>query len=202
MSMKETLLTTLRDSGTSRKEFRDASEQLSLLLAAEASIHVDRKAIEVKTPIQMTTGEVLAGEVMVVPILRAGLAMLSPFLKVFPYASVGFFGMWRDEESKIPHQYYQKIPRILENQTVILIDPMIATGGSGAYALEKLIEKGIPEEKIVYVGIIAAPEGIKRIEKDFPKVKIVVAKVDDHLNEKAFIVPGIGDFGDRYFGTD
>ena len=200
--MKDILLTILRNEKTKRGEFRQVTDQLSFILAAEASQYVEKIPVTVKTPIEETTGQKLAEDIMVVPILRAGLAMLPAFLRIFPHSSVGFFGMRRDEVTKQPHLYYQNIPPISPNQNVILIDPMIATGGSGELALKELIRRGADESKLIYVGIIGAPEGIKAIETVCPHVKLVVGAVDKCLNKNAFIVPGIGDFGDRYFGTD
>ncbi len=200
--MKEVLLTVLRNENTKRGEFRQVTEQLSLILASEASQHVEKIPVPVKTPLADTMGQKLPEDVVVVPILRAGLAMLPAFLRIFPNSSVGFFGMRRDELTKLPDLYYQNIPPISPNQNVILIDPMIATGGSGALALKELIKRGADERKMIYVGIVAAPEGIKAIEEICPHVQLIVGAVDQCLNQNAFIVPGIGDFGDRYFGTD
>jgi uracil phosphoribosyltransferase len=145
---------------------------------------------------------VVTQDLVIIPILRAGLAMLPAFLTLYPDAAVGFFGMRRDEETKKPHLYYQNLPVLSPKHTVILIDPMIATGGSGSLALEKILETGVEEKNIIYVGIIGAPEGIKSVREKTPKINLVVAQVDEKLNSNAFIMPGIGDFGDRYFGTD
>lgn len=199
--MKKSLLTTLRDKHTSSHGFRHATEQLSHLLAGEAGQHVKTIKTTVSTPLMATEGEKLTEKLVIAPILRAGLAMLPAFLRFFPDASVGFFGMRRDEITKKPHLYYQNLPPLSPDHTVIIIDPMIATGGSGALALNVLQEKGVPSENIIYVGIVAAPEGIKKIQATAPKMQLVVAHIDDTLNNDAFIVPGIGDFGDRYFGT-
>lgn len=200
--MKEALLTTLRQATTSRKDFRKATEQLSWILACEASVHLERSIVEISTPLAKTRGEVLDRALTIIPILRAGLAMLPSFLSFFPMASVGFFGMRRDEETKEPFLYYQNVPKLLPNQNVIIIDPMIATGGSGKLALKHLKENGVAENEIIYVGIVAAPEGIKALKEYCPEIHLVVGKIDERLNDQAFIVPGIGDFGDRYFGTD
>ena len=127
--------------------------------------------------------------------------MLPAFLRYYPNASVGFIGLRRDEETKQPHLYYQNLPK-LDGQNVILIDPMIATGGSGLLALNHILDQGVPQEKIIYVGIIAAPEGMQKLKERAPNMNLIVAQIDEHLNKDAFIVPGIGDFGDRYFGTD
>jgi uracil phosphoribosyltransferase len=200
--MKEVLITILRNTHTRRGEFRQVTEQLSLILASEASQHVQKVPEPVQTPLAMTTGQKLPEDVVIVPILRAGLAMLPAFLRIFPQAKVGFLGMRRDEVTKHPHLYYKNIPPISSNQNVILIDPIIATGGSGSLALQELIKMGADESKIIYVGIVSAPEGIKTVKDTCPHIKLVVGVVDQCLNKDAFIVPGIGDFGDRYFGTE
>ncbi len=200
--MKETLITTLRDKNTSRHDFRHITEQLSLILAGEAGQYLAKSPKTVETPLATTEGKQIANDLVIIPILRAGLAMLPSFLRFYPDASVGFFGMRRDEETKRPHLYYENLPKLTSNKNVIIVDPMIATGGSGILALKKLLEYDVPEENIIYVGIVAAPEGIANVKKVVPKAKLVVGHVDDHLNDEAFIVPGIGDFGDRYFGTE
>lgn len=200
--MKEALLTVLRNKETGRHLFRQATEQLSFLLAGEAGNHIVKQQIEVATPLQVTQGELLSKKIAIIPILRAGLAMLPAFLKYYPDASVGFFGMRRDEFTKTPHLYYENLPSLAPDYNVIVIDPMIATGGSGAVALEKVMQCKVPPANIIYVGIIAAPEGVAKLKLKAPNLRIVVAAVDEKLNRDAFIVPGIGDFGDRYFGTD
>lgn len=200
--MKETLITTLRDKNTSRLNFRHVTEQISLILASEAGQLLPKSLKKVQTPLTETEGKQITNELVIIPILRAGLAMLPSFLRFYPDASVGFFGMRRDEETKHPHLYYENLPKLSPNQNVIIIDPMIATGGSGILALKKLLGYNVPEESIIYVGIVAAPEGIANIQKLVPKAKLVVGHTDHHLNDEAFIVPGIGDFGDRYFGTE
>ena len=200
--MKDALLTVLRDVNTTRGQFRQVTQQLSLILAAEASQHVDRTSVKVKTPLAETTGEKLSDEVVIIPILRAGLAMLPSFLTLFPESSVGFFGMRRDEHTKKPNLYYKNLPKISPKQNIIIIDPMIATGGSGLLALNELRAQGAEESKIIYVGIVAAPEGLNKIKEMCPHIHVIVGRVDERLNKDAFIVPGIGDFGDRYFGTE
>lgn len=200
--MIETYLTILRDRTTEKPTFRHATEQVSLLLAGQAGQFVKRQQVKLSTPLTETTGEVFTEALIIVPILRSGLAMLPPFLKFFPHASVGFFGMRRDETTKKPHLYYEQLPKTTPEHTVIIIDPMIATGGSGVLALEQIQARHIPEKNIVYVGIIAAPEGVERLKKTAPGMHLVIGHVDERLNRDAFIVPGIGDFGDRYFGTE
>jgi len=200
--MKMSLLTVLRDAITTRNKFRQTTEEMSFLLAGEAGSYLKEKKVTVATPLEETEGTLLNEKIAIIPILRAGLAMLPAFLRFYPDASVGFFGMRRNEETKKPNLYYQNLPSLSPQHNVILIDPMIATGGSGALALEKILGQNVPEEHIIYVGIVAAPEGIQKIKETAPNVNLVIAKVDEKLNEDAFIVPGIGDFGDRYFGTE
>lgn len=200
--MKNILLTILRETNTSRSAFRQAAEQLSLLLAGECSQFLDKKSISVTTPLASTEGEIVGSDIVIIPILRAGLAMLPQFLRFYPQSSIGFFGMRRNETTKQPNLYYENLPPINGSQNIIILDPMIATGGSGILALQKLLAAGACEEKIIYSGIIAAPEGINRLKSSFPNIKISIAAIDKSLNENAFIVPGIGDFGDRFFGTE
>jgi uracil phosphoribosyltransferase len=199
--VKKTVLTTLRDTKTTLKDFREGAEQLSYLLAMEAGELLEVERFPLQTPLTKTQGERFAKEIVIIPILRAGLAMLPSFLRIFPKAKVGFFGMRRDEETKEPHLYYENLPELNRDQEVIVIDPMLATGGSGALAIQHLYRKGIKDSQIVYVSIIAAPAGAKKIQECAPKCRLVVGQMDERLDQNAFIVPGIGDFGDRYFGT-
>lgn len=199
--MKKALLTVLREASTTRPAFRLAAEQLSLLLAGECGNFLDTTAITVKTPLADAAGEEFNSDIVLIAILRAGLAMLPQFLRFYPQSSIGLFGMRRDEKTKKPELYYHNLPEIKASQNIIILDPMIATGGSGIMALQKLMEAGAAEEKIIYSGIIAAPAGLQNIQKHYPKVRIHVSAVDESLNKDAFIVPGIGDFGDRFFGT-
>jgi uracil phosphoribosyltransferase len=200
--MKHSLLTMLRDTHTPRHQFRHSTEKLSFLLAGEAGNYIHSNKIRVKTPLEETTGELLSDKIVIIPILRAGLAMLPAFLRFYPDATVGFLGMRRDEITKNPHLYYENLPMLSPEHSVIIIDPMIATGGSGALALQKILNHKVPEKNIIYVGIVAAPEGISKIKQIAPNLNLVVAHIDEKLNKDAFIVPGIGDFGDRYFGTE
>jgi uracil phosphoribosyltransferase len=174
---------------------------MSYLLADEVGSSLQKKNITLATPLAETQGEVLAKEVVIIPILRSGLAMLPSFLEMFSQAAVGFFGMRRDEATKKPFLYYENLPELNASQEVVIIDPMLATGGSGALAIEHLYQRGIKDSQIVYVSIVAAPEGVKRIKAVAPAARLVIAQVDECLNDQAFIVPGIGDFGDRFFGT-
>ncbi|MCK4517408.1 uracil phosphoribosyltransferase [Candidatus Babeliales bacterium] len=199
--MKKELITILRNKKTTTDLFRQCSEQIGFILANEASSQLSPKSISVETPLTKTTGSTFSDNIVLVPILRSGIALLDPFLKFFPKANVGFVGLRRDEKTAIAQMYYYKVPPITPETEIIILDPMIATGGSGLEALRILKEAGASEDKIVFAAIIAAPEGIKKIQTAHLKIKIVVIQVDEKLNDQKFIVPGLGDFGDRYFGT-
>lgn len=200
--MKETLVTILRNKQTSMSKFRQAAEQLGLVLAHEVSTHLEKKPATIETPLASTQGVTFKNNIILVPILRSGIAMLTPFLQFFRQAAVGFVGLQRDEQTAIAELYYYKMPPMTDRDDVILLDPMIATGGSAIDALKILKDKGAREEKIIFAAVVAAPEGLERVQQAFPKIKIIVPAVDEKLNDKKFIVPGLGDFGDRYFGTE
>lgn len=188
--MKDTLVTILRDKNTSIDQFRKASEKLGFILASEVSQYLEKQNSSIKN------------NIVLIPILRSGIAFLVPFLNVFEKARVGFVGLQRDEKTAIAKLYYDKIPPISQDDDVILLDPMIATGGSAIDALEILKKKGAREEKIIFVSIIGSIEGLELVQTKFPKIKIIVPAIDKKLDSKKFIVPGLGDFGDRFFGTD
>lgn len=200
--MKNILITKLRDAKTSRAEFRSTAYQLSLILAGEVSTHLKTKTEPVKTPITTTTGIYLNDKIIFIPILRSGLVMLDPFLTFFPDAGVGFVGMRRDEVTAIPKQYYQNLPKIAEHDQVIILDPMIATGGTAIATLDILTKQGIAGNRIIFVGIICSPEGLAAVRAAHPDVTFIVAVTDNGLTPHFFITPGLGDFGDRYFGTE
>ncbi len=190
----------LRDCRVDLPHFRRHSDQLCRLLFAEAIRGLDFKSVEVTTPLEVSVKcRKLQDEIILLPILRAGLAMLSGALQLLPKSKVGFAGLERNEETAIAKKYYWKVPVIRKNSVVIITDPMLATGGSILYVLKKI--QGEKPKEIRIVSVIAAPEGIKVIQKEFPGVKIIVAAIDSHLNKIKYIVPGIGDYGDRYFGT-
>lgn len=199
--MKEILITILRDKNTTQASYRDATEKLASLLALEAAAALPHEKISVETPIAPVAGVRLSHDVVLVPVLRSGLALLYPFLRYFPKSRVGFIGMKRDEKTAIAHNYYINLPSITAQDRVIILEPMIATGGSGIGTLNILKERGVPEEHILYVAVIAAPEGIAKIRARYPKVHFIIAQTDQALNAEHWIVPGLGDFGDRYFGT-
>ena len=170
------------------------------MLCYEAMKDAELNEIEIETPIQKMTAHVInEDKYAFVPILRAGTGMLDGIIKVVPNAKIGHIGMYRDEETFVPNVYFFKVPKDIEKRDVIILDPMLATGGSGLDAIELLKEKGV--KNIKFLCIIAAPEGIKRIEEKHPDVQIYCAHIDEKLNEHAYIVPGLGDAGDRIFGT-
>lgn len=193
-------MTFLRDKRTQSDRFRRHADIVAKLLLIEAvkNLPTENKAIE--TPLSAFAGKKLDAKVIIVPILRAGLAMLGAAHELLPKISVGFVGLVRDEKTAIADKYYEKIPEIKPTDTVFVVDPMLATGGSMDEALAIVKEKSA--KKIIAVSIVCAPEGLARINKNHPDVQVVTAAVDEHLDDKAYIVPGLGDFGDRYFGTD
>jgi uracil phosphoribosyltransferase len=157
------------------------------------------KEFEVETPIQKTSGFTPSCDVVIIPILRAGLSLVDGIINFIPEAKVGHIGVYRDEESHEPVNYYHNLPKGIENAFTLVVDPMLATGGSGSHAIKFLKESGA--KNIRFVALIAAPEGIERLQNDHPDVPIITASIDEKLNEQAYIVPGLGDAGDRYFGT-
>lgn len=199
--MKETLITILRDRNATIEQYRQATDQLGTVLAAECDILFQKATVFVDTPLMRTHGVHNKHEAVLVPILRSGLVLLPPFLRFHPTASVGFIGARRDEETAKAELYYNKLPPFTKDNPILLLDPMIATGGSAALAVHVLKEAGALETQITLVSFIAAPEGIARFQMECPGVGLVVAQVDERLDENKFILPGLGDFGDRYFRT-
>jgi len=190
----------LRDEKTSTKEFRELVEEITTIMTYESMRDVELKPVEVKTPLEVTVQYKVAEEsIAIVPILRAGLGMVNGVHKVFPTARGGQIGMYRDEETLEPQEYYCKLPDGIEDKTVLLIDPMLATGGSACDALDALKRRGC--KKIKFMAIIGAPEGVEKIAKAHPDVQIYVSTLDRQLNENGYILPGLGDAGDRLFGT-
>ncbi len=192
-------LTIIRDKNTKTEEFRRHADVVSKVLLVEATKHLKLKDKKITTPLAPLTGGELKDDIVVVPVLRAGLAMLMALRDLLPAVHVGFIGLERDEQTAIAREYYNKIPKIFATHIVFVIDPMLATGGSMDDTLKAVKGKGA--KRIVAVSIVSAPEGIKRVQKNHPDVPIVTAAIDSHLNDRAYIVPGLGDFGDRYFGT-
>lgn len=192
-------LTHLRNKDTDLKHFRFHSDQLCRLLVAEAVRGLAVKEITIQTPLQEMKAEKLVEEIVVVPVLRAGLAMLPGALQFLPKSRVGFVGLARDEETAQASEYYWKLPSFSSESVIMVTDPMLATGGSSLHVLQRLHQEKPKAVRLVCV--IAAPEGIAAVHREFPEVEIFTAAVDERLNEKKYIVPGLGDYGDRYFGT-
>ncbi len=193
-------LTLLRDTNTPSNQFRAILRRVAILMAYEVTTSLPLKKISVATPLEMTTGSAVTKPVVLVPILRAGLGLVGGFVEVIPDARVGHIGIYRDEQSLKPVDYYFKVPNNLQKALVFVLDPMLATGGSGAAAISYLKERGA--KSIVYVTLVAAPEGVRKIQKHHSDVKIYTCALDRGLSEKGFILPGLGDAGDRIFGTE
>jgi uracil phosphoribosyltransferase len=192
-------LVELRDKRTGPEHFRRAARRISVLLAAEALRDTPHRSVTVDTPIGPAPGRRITPDIVVVPVLRAGLGMLDAVLELVPEARVGHIGLQRDELTAVASRYYAKFPGTLERSFVLMIDPMLATGGSAAAALTLLRDAGARQVRVVC--IVAAPEGISAVEAQHPDVSIYTPVVDRGLNERKFIVPGLGDFGDRLYGT-
>ena len=190
----------LRDKNTGMKEFRELIEEITTVMTYESMGDIELEAVEVETPLETTVQYRVPEEsIAIVPILRAGLGMVNGVHRVFPTARVGHIGMYRDEQTLEPKEYYCKLPAGIENKTVFLVDPMLATGGSACDALAALKARGV--KKIKMMSIIAAPQGIEKVASAHPDVQIYISTLDRGLNENAYIVPGLGDAGDRLFGT-
>jgi len=192
-------LTHLRDVDTGLQKFRHHSDQICQLLFAEAIRGLEFKTVTITTPIEKTSAQKLQDEVIVVPVLRAGLAMLFGALQLLPKSKIGFVGLERDEETAVAREYYWKLPKITPSSVVIVTDPMLATGGSILHLLRRVSQEHPKNIRVVCV--IASPEGVAALQAEFPDVEIFTAAVDSRLNAKKYIVPGLGDYGDRYFGT-
>jgi uracil phosphoribosyltransferase len=193
-------LAILRDEETSTKKFREVVTEIAALLCYEATRDARLEEVEIETPIsKMKTGKVREDNYAVIPILRAGLGMVHGIINVMPNAKVGHIGLYRDEDSYLPVEYYYKVPEKIEDKVAMIVDPMLATGGSVVATIDKLKEDGV--EHIKFLCIVAAPEGIEVVESKHPDVQIYCAVVDDGLNANKYITPGLGDAGDRIFGT-
>lgn len=193
-------LTKLRDKNTQPKEFRELLSEISSLMLYEVTRNLPLKDIEVETPLGVAKGKILDNkEIAIVPILRAGLVMAEGMLQILPSAKVGHIGLYRDPSTLQPIQYYTKLPEDIDKREVIVVDPMLATGGSAVAAISILKSKNV--RNIKFVCIIAAPEGIKMLKESHPDVEIYTAAVDEKLNDHGYIIPGLGDAGDRLFGT-
>lgn len=192
------LLTQLRDVKTKPDLFRQCANKLTTLLVLEATQSLKTKKIKIETPIEKTETEVLENGLAFISILRAGLSMIEPAIQLFPDVVIGHIGMERDEITSQAKKYYCKLPKLV-NKNVFCFDPMLATGGSASQVIKILKEHGASH--VTMVCVIAAPEGIKRLQTDHPDIKIIVASIDKKLNDKNYIIPGLGDFGDRLYGT-
>jgi uracil phosphoribosyltransferase len=192
-------LARLRDRRTQPQEFRRLLGEIAALMIYEATRTFGVKPLEVQTPLESARGFQLEREIVLVPVLRAGLGMLDSILQLIPHALVGFIGLKREETTLRAVFYHKSFPKNLSRFEVILIDPMLATGGSAVAALDLLVEQGAKHIRLV--NLVAAPEGIRRVQKNYPRVPIFTAAVDRQLNEKGYILPGLGDAGDRLFGT-
>lgn len=193
-------LSFIRDVKTSSKDFRQLTNEVGMLMGYELTRDLPLEKVEVETPIEVTTCNRLAGKKIVfVPILRAGLGMVDGLMALLPSARVGHVGLYRDPETLQPHEYFVKIPSEPEKRQFIVVDPMLATGGSAIAAIDSLKQRGVTDIK--FMCLIAAPEGVAALEKAHPDVDIFIAGLDSHLNDHGYIVPGLGDAGDRIFGT-
>ena len=193
-------LTHMRKTETGPKDFRQILKEISMLMGYEVTRDLPLEDIEIETPIQKMTAKVISGKkVAIVPILRAGLGMVDGLLDLVPVAKVGHIGLYRDPDTHEPHEYYCKLPTDIGERIVIVVDPMLATGGSAADAITMLKKHGCTN--IRFECLVSAPEGIKRVQEAHPDVDIYTAAVDERLNDHAYIIPGLGDAGDRLFGT-
>ena len=198
--MKEILLSVLRDKNTSTAQFRQASDQIAHVLCAETLSKLSDGEMAIQTPLGRANGVPMPGSMMVVPIMRAALPLLPAFTQMLPDMPVGFTGIERDEETALPRVFYKKFPKNLPDRAVIL-DPMLATGGSACLAVEFLFDAGYEPEAIYFTGVLAARDGYDRLAGAIPRSNITVVAIDPELNDKKYIVPGLGDYGDRYYGT-
>ncbi len=192
-------LSLIRNKDTETKLFRETVDELAALMAYEVTRDLPTKVVDVHTPIALTQGKVLAKEVVIVPILRAGLGMVAGIQNLIPTAKVGHIGLYRDEVTLEPHEYYLKVPPTIRDATVLLLDPMLATGGSVVAAIKALEKHGAKD--IRFVGMVGCPEGVAKLHSFRPDIAIYLAALDQGLNEHSYIVPGLGDAGDRLYGT-
>lgn len=193
-------LTIMRQKETTTKDFRELLREIAMLMTFEVTRGFPLQEVDIETPVSPCKGYIIDGKkLVVVPILRAGLGLLDGVLDLIPSAKVGHIGLYRDPETLKPVEYYCKMPKELDKRTLLVVDPMLATGGSASAALTMLKEKGA--NNLALMCLVAAPEGVKVINEDHPDVPVFVAALDDHLNEHGYIVPGLGDAGDRIFGT-
>lgn len=192
-------LTQMRRKETGTKDFRENLDEIAELMAYEVCRDLPVEPVDIETPVAPCTGYQLSKEVVIVPILRAGIGLLDGIRRLVPTAKVGFIGLYRDEKTLQPHEYFAKFPKDLDKAVVMIVDPMLATGGSALAAIHSVKERGAKNIKLVC--LVGVPEGVRAVQKAYPDVDIYLAALDDHLNENGYIVPGLGDAGDRIFGT-
>lgn|SRR5690554_4903839 len=192
-------LALIRDENTGTKDFRQTVSEIGMLMAYEVTRDLPTKKIRIKTPVDYADAYTLATDVVIIPILRAGLGMVDAITSLIPTAKVGHVGVYRNEETLQPHEYYAKFPSNISSSKVLIVDPMLATGGSVAHTIKLLKDRGVTN--ISYVGLVGAPEGVEKIQAEHPDVDIYLAALDEKLNKKGYIVPGLGDCGDRLYGT-
>ena len=192
-------LTNLRDEKTGHKDFRENLDEVASLMAYEVCRDLPTKEVQIKTPMAECTSQIIDGEVILVPILRAGMGLVNGIMDLIPTAKVGFIGLYRDENTLEPVEYFAKFPQELTEGVVLVLDPMLATGGSAVAAVEMIKKRGAKNIKMVC--LVGAPEGVKAFTEAHPDVDLYLAALDDHLNDIGYIVPGLGDAGDRIYGT-
>lgn len=192
-------LTIMRQKETSTYIFKQNLDEIAKLMAYEVTRNIPLKEIEIETPICKTTGYEMNQKIVLVPILRAGIGLVDGFRDIIPTAKVGHIGIFRDEKTLEPHEYFAKFPKDMDKSIVIITDPMLATGGSASAAITNIKKRGA--QKILLACLVGVPEGVERIEREHPDVDITLAALDEKLNEVGYIVPGLGDAGDRLFGT-
>jgi len=192
-------LSLIRDVATGHKKFRELATEITEFVCYEALKNIKTREVEIETPIEVATCRKIDQDIVVVPVLRAGVGMLEGILELVPTARVGFVGLYRDEETKQPVSYYERFPPQAKNGICIIIDPMLATGGSTVAAIERLKDYGAKD--IIVICIVTCPEGLALVEEKHPDVPVYTAAIDNYLNENKYIVPGLGDAGDRLFGT-
>lgn len=192
-------LTQMRKKDTGTKDFRENLDEIAELMAYEVCRDLPTRPVQIETPIAKCTGFELSKEVVIVPILRAGIGLLDGIRRLVPTAKVGFIGMYRDEKTLEPHEYFAKFPKEMPDAITLIVDPMLATGGSACDAIAAVKKRGARQIKLVC--LVGAPEGVKKVQETYPDVDLYLAALDDHLNENGYIVPGLGDAGDRIFGT-
>ncbi len=189
----------VRNVNTNTKAFRETVSEIGALITYEITRDFKTKPVDIETPMAKMTAYELEKPIVIVPILRAGLGMVDGIHNIIPTAKIGHIGLYRDEETLEPKAYYQKFPKTIQESVVLVVDPMLATGGSASYAIQVLKEAKVKD--IRYVGLVGCPEGVQRLQEDHPEVNIYLAALDEKLDENGYIVPGLGDCGDRLFGT-